>query len=60
MKIYKEALKACESGEPKDFPLGEATLRRSKNALAKKLKVSKLSWRKVRRMLDTTPLSIRS
>lgn len=53
LNIYKEALRACQSGEPEEFPLGARTLRRSARVLALKLKSSGTKWQKVNRMLGT-------
>jgi hypothetical protein len=51
LNIYSEALRACQSGEPKEFPLGSSTLRRSAKVLAQKLKNTGLKWPKIDRML---------
>lgn len=51
LNVYKEALSACQSGEPKEFPLGASTLRRSAKVLALKLKNSGTKWPGVNRML---------
>lgn len=53
LNIYKEALRACQSGEPQEFPLGAMTLRRSAKVLALKLKRSGVRWPKADRMLRT-------
>jgi hypothetical protein len=52
--IYREALRACESGEPKEFPLGISALRKSAKKIAKKLKSSGLKWSTVGRALLTS------
>jgi hypothetical protein len=49
--IYREALRACQNGEPKEFPLGVSTLRKSVKRIAKRLKCSGLKWSNVDRML---------
>src|SRR5260370_17478654 len=51
LNIYKEALSACQSGGPKEFPLGGSTLRRSAKVLARKLEDSGTKWPKANRML---------
>jgi hypothetical protein len=51
LKIYKEALKACQGGEPQEFPLGAKTLQRSAKVLALKLKSSGAKWPKAELML---------
>ena len=52
LKIYKDALRACQSGEPQEFPLGARTLRRSAKVLALNLKDSGTKWPKASRMLQ--------
>jgi hypothetical protein len=51
LNIYSEALRACQSGEPKEFPLGVSSLQRSAKMLAQKLKGSGLRWPNISRML---------
>jgi hypothetical protein len=51
LNIYSEALRACQSGEPKEFPRGSSTLLRSGKILAQKLESAGLEWPKVDHML---------
>lgn len=51
MKVYHEALRACRSGEPKEFPEGLNLLEKSAGALTRKLKDSGLAWPAVARGL---------
>jgi hypothetical protein len=47
LNVYVEGLKTCESRDTHEFPRGGKALRKSAEALLRKLRDSKLKWRKV-------------